>query len=348
MLASSARTLLGSLRTQIEPYARDGVFEALRLARLSRTRQEFFTVVTFHRILPAEHRAEYPMKELAVTPEIFRDLLGFFTARYTCGALGETWNRYRSGERPERPFLAITFDDGQRDNFLYAKQELERMGLVGTFYIPIEAIETGLPLWHDRLAYAARHLVDVDPGAARERFEAFSVDPTSPEAITDMVNAVKALEPDARQQWIEDVERNASTRTAPAWDAMMSWDEIRKLAEDGHEVGSHSITHALLPQLADEDLARELEGSKEALEAQLQREVPSFCYPNGDHDARVVAAVRKAGYAHAVTTKYGLNIPAAGPLELSRCDIQEDRSLDRRGHFSSSRVAWRLSPIFRL
>jgi hypothetical protein len=37
--------------------------------------------------------------------------------------------------------------------------------------------------------------------------------------------------------------------------------------------------------------------------------VDFFCYPSGRYDARVVAAVRRAGYLGATTTNYGLARP---------------------------------------
>jgi hypothetical protein len=37
--------------------------------------------------------------------------------------------------------------------------------------------------------------------------------------------------------------------------------------------------------------------------------VDFFCYPSGRYDARVIAAVRRAGYLGATTTNYGLARP---------------------------------------
>jgi peptidoglycan/xylan/chitin deacetylase (PgdA/CDA1 family) len=76
----------------------------------------------------------------------------------------------------------------------------------------------------------------------------------------------------------------------------MTWDELRGLAERGIEIGAHTVTHAHLPRLSDAELDRELTESRQRIEDELRRPCPFLAYPFGDEDARVRAAVRRAGY----------------------------------------------------
>ena len=70
--------------------------------------------------------------------------------------------------------------------------------------------------------------------------------------------------------------------------ATLDWDSLRALTRDGLiEVGSHTSSHAHLTRLADDDLHRELAGSKAAIEAELGRSCPFIAYPYGEHDERV-------------------------------------------------------------
>ena len=48
--------------------------------------------------------------------------------------------------------------------------------------------------------------------------------------------------------------------------------------------------------------------------------VDFFCYPAGRYDARVIAAVRRAGYLAATTTVEGLAVPDE-PYELARVRV---------------------------
>lgn len=100
----------------------------------------------------------------------------------------------------------------------------------------------------------------------------------------------------------------------------MSWSEVRRLADAGWEVGSHTCTHPRLPEIDDRRLATELRRSRAACEERLQRPCDSIAYPYGSHDARAMAATEKAGYRLAVTLETRLFEPIAGrgPLDLPR------------------------------
>lgn len=90
-----------------------------------------------------------------------------------------------------------------------------------------------------------------------------------------------------------------------AWDSgyprkpLMDADDVRRMADLGMEVGSHSVGHRSLPTLSDDELAHELVASKERLEDITGTAVTGFCYPYGHVGAREVAAVRDAGYGYA-------------------------------------------------
>jgi len=76
-------------------------------------------------------------------------------------------------------------------------------------------------------------------------------------------------------------------------DWVVSWDEVRNLQNKyGWEIGSHSITHPYLTQVSDEQLDKELKGSKEDFAVQGIT-VRGFATPYGDWDNRVMSAITK-------------------------------------------------------
>lgn len=78
--------------------------------------------------------------------------------------------------------------------------------------------------------------------------------------------------------------------------ASMDWDGLRALADRGVEVGSHTVSHPRLTQLADDELRRELVESRRRIELELGRACRYLAYPYGDEDDRVRDAAREAGY----------------------------------------------------
>lgn len=87
-------------------------------------------------------------------------------------------------------------------------------------------------------------------------------------------------------------------RAAPGSDAeTLTWDELRVLAADGVEIGSHTCSHPHLTEISDAELRRELTESRTRVADELGQECAYLAYPFGEQDARVRAAALAAGYS---------------------------------------------------
>jgi peptidoglycan/xylan/chitin deacetylase (PgdA/CDA1 family) len=328
---------------------RDVVAGALFAAGVTapgRSGNDRLTVVSFHRVLPPSQRAEYPLPGLAVTPSLFEWLLDWFSRHYVCDTLAGSLRRLEQRRDGEPPLLAITFDDGQADNYHHAAPALARARLRATFFVPVAAVARGELLWHDRLAYASRRAFELESEGASAALG--SLAGSSPrgnpcQAAREAVARAKRMAPAERLQRIESIEALIGGAARPDWEGMMTFEQLAELAGAGHEIGSHSMTHALLPQCSDVELEQEIASSRRVLEDRLGIQVESFCYPNGDFDERAVDVVRLAGYRQAVTTAHGAYRSGVSPYTIPRFDLVEEHALDRAGRPSQARLAWRLS-----
>jgi peptidoglycan/xylan/chitin deacetylase (PgdA/CDA1 family) len=102
---------------------------------------------------------------------------------------------------------------------------------------------------------------------------------------------------------------------------------VRSLIQDGWEIDSHTMTHVDLRGLTDAGLAFQIGESRTTLQGTFGVPVNFFCYPSGRYNARVIAAVRAAGYLAAVTTQPGLARLSQGPYTLSRVRVSRDETL---------------------
>jgi peptidoglycan/xylan/chitin deacetylase (PgdA/CDA1 family) len=80
----------------------------------------------------------------------------------------------------------------------------------------------------------------------------------------------------------------------------LGWSELELLREAGWEVGSHTATHPLLPDLDDAELERELVDSGATIRERLGS-CETLAYPYGRADDRTAAAAARAGYRAAFT-----------------------------------------------
>lgn len=124
----------------------------------------------------------------------------------------------------------------------------------------------------------------------------------------------------------------------------MDWRGLERLIEAGWSVGSHTMSHARLPTLGDEELAQELLDSRRLLEARLGS-CDLLAYPFGEWDERVARAAAAAGYAAAFTLPFGAQGKAT-PLSIPRVTI-DDRDVSWRFRAKLSGVGRRalFSPL---
>ena len=97
--------------------------------------------------------------------------------------------------------------------------------------------------------------------------------------------------------------------------------QVRRLLADGWELDSHTLTHPDLTEVGRERLWRELVGAREAIVREFGVTPNFFCFPYGRADATVRAAVRRAGYLGATTTRRALAKPGGDRFALPRISV---------------------------
>lgn len=118
------------------------------------------------------------------------------------------------------------------------------------------------------------------------------------------------------------------TRRRFPWDAnieppprMMTWRQVRELAQSGFSIGSHTCNHVRLSQCDAKLRRRELVYSRQMLEQQLGQPVLDFAFPfGGKTDCRNEDrdAIREAGYRCCLSCHGGLVEWQHSPYRLQR------------------------------
>lgn len=234
----------------------------------------------------------------------------------------------------QRCSVAITFDDGYRDNFVNAFPILKKMGIPATIFLTTGYIESGRLPWYDQVRLAFK--LTSQPSCS---FHAIG-GPTVPlEGEIGRLSAMKlALEwlrttrDKDRLRWLPELFKNLrvpSELNLPA--TMLAWSEIRQMSKEGITFGAHTVTHPVLGSLPVALLEEEIAGSKKTVEDRLQVQVRHFAYPFGkpaDVGSDAKRIVKAAGFQTAVTTISGVNGPDQDLLELKRFNLDEpDRGL---------------------
>lgn len=101
--------------------------------------------------------------KLSVSPESFRRQMKFLKDHgYNVIRLTEFIDAIKSGQRLPTRTVAITFDDGYRDNYLYAWPVLKELNLPATIFVVVNLIDTkGYMSWEEVRELARSDIVDI-------------------------------------------------------------------------------------------------------------------------------------------------------------------------------------------
>ncbi|HEY3997340.1 MAG TPA: polysaccharide deacetylase family protein [Candidatus Xenobia bacterium] len=102
---------------------------------------------------------------------------------------------------------------------------------------------------------------------------------------------------------------------------LMTWEQVRELAQHGFDIGGHTVNHLSLKDIPPSAARREIQEGRARLEEQLGCSVSSFAYPNGSYDQRIRDIVEEAGFTSAVTVEEGLVSPGDDPFTLKRLGV---------------------------
>jgi peptidoglycan/xylan/chitin deacetylase (PgdA/CDA1 family) len=235
--------------------------------------------------------------------------------------LDGAFDALRAGRRLPRRAVALTFDDGYRDNLELAAPVLRDMGLPATFYLVPGILDGDVTPWWERVGWAFARAT-----AKRAAIAGVLLDLTTDRARADSLLRVETLlksrDEAGRQEGVAElVEALAPTGSCSANTLFMDWSEAKDLVASGAAIGSHTMQHSILSRESGPSQLADLQESKRLLEEGLQSPVRTLAYPNGqpqDYDATTRAAARTAGFAGALTTFGLVNGPSTDPFETRR------------------------------
>jgi peptidoglycan/xylan/chitin deacetylase (PgdA/CDA1 family) len=237
--------------------------------------------------------------------------------------------KLQAGEPGTGREVALTFDDGLRNNLTVLYPILQRMQTPATFFVVPGLVERGEWLWTHDARVRLASLTEVDCYVFAGELQAAA------STCNDIVDWMKTLPNKQRMEIQERIQQR--TKSFVPTDAqreefeLMTWEELRSLNANLITVGSHSMSHPILSGIDDDEVDREILESRRMLESKLERPVEYFCYPNGNYNEKIVEAVRKT-YTAAIAVESRVVQVKDDPYCLPRISAAAEPAL----------LAWRL------
>jgi peptidoglycan/xylan/chitin deacetylase (PgdA/CDA1 family) len=308
-----------------------------RLAPLSST----VAIVTYHHIADDDASYAYDPGVADAAPSQFRRQIELLARWGTPIGVDDLLAAF-DGEPLPKNAVMVTFDDGYRSCREVALPILRAVGVPATFFIATSFISDRRLFWWEKIALALSHAkCDVARLAYPSPLTIAARDPASHVVLTDVIKDTPGLDVDRFLDGLFvafGVEWSAEIEARHADELVMTWNDVRALAQAGMGIESHARRHLVLQTLDRASLRDELEGSRRELEAQVGRPVRALAYPvgrrieNAPHvrDAAAAAGYR-LGFSNASGTTRIWPRPLRGvwpvdPFDVRRLSTERDMS----------------------
>jgi peptidoglycan/xylan/chitin deacetylase (PgdA/CDA1 family) len=280
-------------------------------------------ILCYHRVGPYARKS--PMW---LSAEEFEKQLIFLKGSYEIVSMYELMQYIK--EKPiKKKLAAVTFDDGYKDNYIYAFPILRKYKIPATFFLTSGHIGTDNLLWFDKIEYVVINTklkeIDVD------YFGKIILGNRLQKAI-EIIEKLKQIPEDDKNKLIENIIKVSLVEIPKNYgkNTILSWDEVKIMSESGIDFGSHTVTHPILKNMSLDQIKYEISWSKKTIESKIGKAIYGFSYPNGtvnDFDKQISSIVKNIGFEYAVTMIQKMVFPQSDLYELGRLYSTDDFNL---------------------
>ena len=233
-----------------------------------------------------------------------------------------------AGAMPERPVMAVTFDDGHEMARSGAIDLLAEFRVSATLFVVSGCIGNRHLLWTHKFFAALQR-------RGPERFVAAYNRVVEKAGVGSPIGSVRQL-PWAAKAWPMRRKDELAQEIYDACDMppvadyldehrpYVTWSELEAWRDLGHSVGLHTATHPFCSVLSRTELEDELVTPAWQLRRRLSLPSLPFAYPFGDRiaSAETASAVSARAGLSCMLGVDGLSMPRTSPLQLQRVDAE--------------------------
>jgi len=270
-------------------------------------------ILMLHHVRPPRLDQFQPNRTLEVTPTFLEKVI--VSLRHSgidIVSLDETHRRLVERDARRR-FVCLTFDDGYRDNLVWAYPILKRHRVPFAIFIATSFPEQRGELWWLTLerAISFNDRIDLNLNGKERRFVCESI--VDKRKVFDAIYwLLHGLEDESERRRVvgEIARRYAIDTSALCREFCLTWDELARLAGDPLvTIGAHTVNHVMLKKIDAAPARAEMQGSVDMIEAALGIRPRHFAYPHGhraEAGPREFQIAADLGFKTAVTTRPGV------------------------------------------
>lgn len=286
-------------------------------------------ILQYHSVV-AEKKSSmaYISPSLSVSARDFDKQMLFMKKYYQPQNLTNFIKKYKDNAIGHRCIFVVSFDDGYRDNYIYALPILKKYNIQAIFYLTVDCIDKRPP-WPSELRFLIYKTNKTLLNLSSLSVSLLVDDAANKEsAYNNLKKMMVRMNCSGRESVLSEISRKAALKISDMKELdglMLTWKDVHEMRAQGMEIGSHTLSHPSLPFISLDEADKEIRQSKDMLERALDAPVEHFSYPNpGDYlnfNKTLKALLEEAGYLSAATSVPGHVHRGDDPWALRRKGI---------------------------
>lgn len=284
-----------------------------------------YLILCYHGV---DRESSLPYTGRHISSAVFERHLRYFRKHFEVVSLDLLYKMIEKGIKPDRPTIALTFDDGYENNCSVALPLLEKYQMPASFYISGICVEQpDYVIWADIL-----DVIRVHRGEAGIQYQDWDFRP-GPAGLYDiegnksLYDYIKEQPVGKRDEILEEIRGmygfdELVKKHNIHYFKLMHSDQLRQMARSPLvEIGVHGYQHYNLANIPAFAAKNDIETAKALLEKTIQIPVHSIAFPDGNYDATVKAISQELGLKHLLAENYLLPEDREDPAILPRVSI---------------------------
>ncbi len=285
-------------------------------------------VLNFHRIID-DNQNGFLFKSHTIHHHVklFEREMAFINKWFNIISMDEFIDQIRKKKTFDKPTMAITFDDGYRDNYTLAYPILKKYDLPAIIYLVSGLIGTTQRAWLDDVDFALLNTNEKTlrfPSLLGEKTLNILSTQDKQKANILIGEKLKRVENEKKFKLVDELFDRLKVKRSSCSEndrIMMNWEEVKEMSNSKISFGAHTHSHPILTQLPYEQAKKEISTSKQVIENELKTQVNHFAFPNGsslDFNEELKQFCIDLGFKSVATGEYGINNKDSNPYHIKR------------------------------
>jgi len=239
-------------------------------------------ILVYHRVVKDEEIEEDLELGLTVSCSNFEKHIKEIKSKYKICSMDEFIKNLK--KKTNEFMVAITFDDGYKDNLYQALPILTKHEVPASIYVTTRFLNEEVDIWWYELGEVIQNRKEINFEYQRKKFN-FLLDNKKRKflAYQNLMKLFKSIKIDAQNELIEKITNTKKRKNYS--DICLNSEEILMLEKNPLiTISSHGHNHQNLKILNYEEVKYEITKSLEVLENIINRKVKHFAYPFGGKD----------------------------------------------------------------